>query len=539
MCRPIRGRDARATRTVRWWKRLSFPLALALFFSGCAKPASDTTHVLRISQRNEPADLDPATASLPDEFFVIRALGEGLLVPNPGGGAPLPAAAERYDISADGLAYTFRLRADAMWSNGEPVTAGDFVASYRRVLDPATAAPKAHLFFAVKNAHAFATGALTDFSAVGFRAADARTLVVTLERADPRFPLYVATGAWIPVNPRVVTQHGRAWTQPEHFVGNGAFTLAEWRPQQRIVVKKNPRYRDAARVQLDAIQFVRLDDQDAEERAFRSGQIDITMSVPLTKLEPYAHEHPAELHRAPLAETRFLSFNVRRAPLADPRVREALALSIDRALIVERVLRGGQEPAARFLSPPLAAGLNPPVVQHRLDVELARRRLAEAGFAGGKNFPRLELTAWSPSQTPVLEAIQQMWRRELGIEVALAIREAKVHLAALASGDYDIAFATTLLDVADATAALDDFTSDASNNFPHWRSPDFDRTVGDALNARDPAAIVQAENLLLAAAPVSPVYFNAHNWLMSPRVHGWREDALWTRYYQDIHLDEN
>ena len=535
--------------------------------TGCAKrnlPPSDTQS-LRVSQRNEPTDLDPATASLPDEFFVIRALSEGLLTPNPSGGDPLPAAADRFDVSADGLTYTFHLRTSATWSNGEPVTAADFVASYRRVLMPQTGAPKAHLFYAVKNARAFAAGLATNFDAVGIHAPDAQTLAITLEHPVPKFPLYVTSGPWIPVNPRVLAAHGRAWTQPGHYVGNGPFTLLEWRPHQRIVVRKNERYRDAAHIRLNEIQFVRFDSPETEERAYRSGQIDVTMSIPQTKLEVYANERPHELYRSPLAETRFLSFNLQRPPLNDARVRRALALSIDREKIVTHVLKGGQTPAFRFLSPALIeehgstvgpdlragrqdvlAGSAPPEVgpyrqatTQSFDPTEARRLLAEGGFPNGDGFPKLELSGWV--QNPVLDAIQQMWKQELGIDVRIAVREAKVHLAALAAGSYDIAFATTLLDVRDPVAALSDFTTTAPNNFPHCRLPEFDRLVESAERETNSAAaandIVAAEAILVREAVVAPIYFNAQNWLMSPQVHGWQQDALWSRDYNDVWLD--
>jgi oligopeptide transport system substrate-binding protein len=522
-------------------------LLVALAF-GCARQPSATSapQILRISQRNEPADLDPATATLPDEFYVIGALGEGLLIPNPKGGDPLPGAAKRYEVSADGLVYTFHLRADAVWSNGEPITADDFIASYRRILMPSTAAPKADLFFAVKNAHAFATGAITDFSAVGFRAIDPLTLAITLEQPALRFPHYVASGPWIPANPRAIAQHGRQWTQPDKFVGNGLFVLSEWRPQQRIVVKKNQRHHAAAAVKLDEIDFVRFDSGETEERAFRAGQIDVTVAIPTTKIAVYAREHSAELHRAPTAETRYLSFNLRRPALSDARVRRALTLAIDRRRIVERITLGGQEPAWRFLPPqlraPSAAALVSPL---RDDFAEAKRLLAEAGFPDGKNFPRLELTAWSPSQTPVLEALQAMWREALGINVSVAIREAKVHLTALATGDYDIAFATTLalLDVEDPAALFATFSTNAPDNFSHWSDAAFDRLVADALIARDPVAqstqLLGAEKLLLDSAPVAPIYFNSRTWLMSPRVRGWQEDSLWRRSYLDLEVVEN
>lgn len=517
---------------------------LAAVLVGCSKKTPASDRVLRLSQRNEPADLDPATATLPDEFFVIRALSEGLVTPDmsaPNG--VRPSVASHWETSADGLTITFHLRPETRWSDGSPVTAADFIGSYRRLLTPATAAPKAALFFAVKNARAFAEGRLTDFSAVGFAAPDPLTLVVTLDRPSPSFLLYAASGPWLPVHLATVTAHGREWTKPAYFVGNGPFILAEWRPQQRIVVKKNPFYRTAAAVRLDAIEFLRFDSGETEERAYRAGQIDVTMDVPKTKIATYARERPTELHRAPLAETRFLSFNTTRPPLNDERVRRALSLALDRKQIVERVLLGGQEPAVRFIPPALLGNPNPPTGPSNPAIPLynaaeARRLLADAGFPGGKNFPRLELTGWS--NNPILEALQAMWRQELGIDVAVAVHEAKVHLAALHDGTYDIAFATTLLDVADATAALEDFTSGASNNFSHWRSAEFDRLMTAVANDRDAGSRAvtrtQAETLLLAAAPIAPLYFNTRNWLMSARFSGWKEDALWTRDYTGISL---
>lgn len=522
-----------------------------LFASGCARkqaPRSEDLQVLRISQRNEPSDLDPALATLPDDFFIIRALSEGLVSPAPTKGAApasaqvLPAAAARWEISADGLTYTFHLRPDASWSNGEPVTAMDFVESYRRVLTATTGAPKAALFFAVKNAAAFAGGALRDFSQVGFRAPDAHTLEITLHQPMPQFLVYVASGPWIPVNPRTVTHHGRKWTSPENHVGNGPFKLTEWRPQQHIVVTRNPQYHSASAIKLDEIRFIAFSNGDAEDRAYRAGQIDITMATPATKLELYARERPAELHHAPLAETRYLTFNTRRTPLDDVRVRRALALALDRPLLAQRVLLGGQQAAERFVPPMLLPAPQADDVTNwpiQTDIVAARRLLSEAGFEGGKNFPPLELSSW-PIGNPVLEVIQEMWKRELGIQIRLVSREAKVHLAALRDGDYDIGFITSIPDVPDASDILADFISDSAGNYPHWSDPTFDALMLAA--DRNPATRVErlreAELRLLHEAPIVPLYFNSMNWLMSPRVHGWQTDGLWTRFYRNVELSK-
>lgn len=525
----------------------------AALFSGCAKrePASEKSaasaaQILRLGQRNEPAVLDPAKATLADEFAILRALCEGLLIPGLNG-EPKPGAASKFDVSPDGLTYTFHLRPDARWSNGEPVTAAHFIESYRRVLTPATASPKANVFYPVRNAKAFVTGALTDFSAVGFYAPDARTLIITLERPTPRFPYYVVSGPWIPVPVHVLQKHGRFWMTPENFVSNGPFQLVEWRQDQRIVVKKNPLWHSAASVRLGEVHFVRFDSGDSEDRAYRAGQIDATMAVPFSKIEAYQKERPAELNRAPMSETRYFSFNTRRRPLQDERVRRALALALDRKKIVERVVKGGQQPASRFTPPALrapdAAGTSAPLaaVEHHYDPEAARRLLAATGLAA-KDFPRLEISAWSASQTPVLEAAQQMWRQELGLDFSILIREARVHWSALSAGDYDIAFVTAIPDVADTAQLLGDYVTDATENYPHWSSAAFDAAFTRAVTLPVPSArsiaFVDAERLLLEAAPLTPVYFNTKIWLMSPRVRGWQEDGLWSRCYQNVYLDE-
>jgi oligopeptide transport system substrate-binding protein len=520
-----------------------------LLIAGCTKqtPRSDDSQVLRISQRNEPSDLDPATATLPDEFFIIRALSEGLVTPAPlleinnPSPAVLPGIAERWDVSDDGLTYTFHLRSNAFWSNGESVTATDFVESYQRLLTPSTGAPKAALFFMVKNARSFATGQLNDFSQVGFRIQDPRTLVITLEHPSPKFLLYVASGPWIAVNPRVVKTKGKVWTRPGNFVGNGPYLLSEWLPNQRIVVQRNPRYHNAVAAKLSEIQFIACDNGDTEDRAYRAGQLDVTMSVPYAKLPSYERERPKELFHAPLAESRYLSFNVRRAPLDDPRVRRALALAIDRSQLTDRILRGGHQPADRFLPPSLRDDPHTvPTIDHAHTRDVARAKvlLAEAGFPEGRGFPSLELTTWVNS--PVIEAIQEMWKKELGIEVALSLREARVHIAALQAGNYDIGFITAIPDVPDAVNMLEDFISDAPGNYPHWSDEQFDQFIQQTKVSLDPdqreRSLRAAEDRLLEETPVTPLYFNARNWLMSSRVRGWQSDALWTRFYLHVEL---
>jgi len=493
-------------------------------FGSCSKrDPAPAERILRISQRNEPATLDPQLATLPDEFFIIRALSEGLLTPNPDGGAPLPGVAEKWEISPDGLTYTFHLRPNAKWSNGDPVISQDFVRLIERALTPATAAPKAALFFPIRSAEQFYSGRSKIFN-VWASTPDARTLQLTLEQPTADFPAIVASGPWIPV-------HQAA------NVGNGPFVLTEWKPNQHIAVRKNPHYWDAANVKLDGIRFLAMDNGDTEERAFRAGQLDVTMAVPFTKLAGYRAEPPSRLRAVPLHETRYLVLNTTRPPLQDARVRRALALALDRTTLVEKVLLSGQ-PAFNFV--PTGLGGYAPAERITENIAEARRLLAEAGFPGGRGFPQLELSTW-PVNSAQLEAVQQMWRRELGIEIALAPREARTHLASLASGDFTLAFMTAIPDYDGASDLFSQLTSAHPLNYPHWRDPEFDRLVAAAGALADRAArnaaYRQAEARLLQAMPVIPLYFNAQNFLVAPRVKGWRADRLWTRFYRGVSIE--
>ncbi|HEY4248928.1 MAG TPA: peptide ABC transporter substrate-binding protein [Lacunisphaera sp.] len=509
---------------------------------GCAKrPPTSGGQVLRISQRNEPATLDPHLATLPDEFFIIRALSEGLLSPSPDGGAPHPAGAESWSVSPEGLVYTFHLRRDARWSNGDPVTAADFVYSIHRVLSPALGAPKAPLFYPLKNARAFYSGREKNFSAVGVKAINEHELEFTLAEPTADFPAMVASGPWIPVHQATIEKNGTMdardsqWTSPPNFVGNGPFTLTAWRPNQEITVTRSKIYRDATQVHLQEIRFVAFDNGDSEERAFRAGQLDVTMAVPFSKIATYREMRPSPLHTLPLAETRFLSLNVNRPPLNDVRVRRALSLALDREALTGKILRGGQRPAFSYVPPDLG-GYSPATLLTE-NAATARQLLAEAGYPGGKNFPKLELTSWATTPA-VLEAIQQMWHRELGIEINLVQREARTHLAALAVGDYAIALATVIPDYDGASDAFDYLLSGNPLNYPHWSSPDYDRLVRAAArttsnDARN-ATYQHAERILLGELPLIPLYFNAQNFLLQPRVKNWEADRLWTRFYPEI-----
>ncbi|MBI3887037.1 MAG: hypothetical protein HY302_15110, partial [Opitutae bacterium] len=283
-------------------------------------------------------------------------------------------------------------------------------------------------------------------------------------------------------------------------------------------------------------------------RAFRSGQLDVTLSVPTTKLPSYEAARPVVLHHVVLAETRYLALNTQHPPLNDVRVRRALSLALDRAALTGKVLKGCQIPAGTFI-PPGLGGYQPAPALTSAESDAAvllaarteaRRLLAEAGFPDGRGFPRLELSSWDITPT-VLEAMQQMWRQELGLEIGLAQREGKVHLAALAAGDYDLGFVPAIADYNDAASLFEEFTTGAAGNYPHWSDADYDALVSAATResgvARRLALYREAEAVLLRELPVIPLYFNTQNFLLSPHVRGWQTDPLWNRFYQSVSLE--
>ncbi|HTQ30527.1 MAG TPA: peptide ABC transporter substrate-binding protein [Opitutaceae bacterium] len=527
--------------------------ALAAVFSGCTRRETavqrgDRDQVLYRGLGYEISGLDPHLATGLSEYSVISALFEGLVAEDPVDLHPVPGVAESWEVSPDGLVYTFHLRAGAKWSNGEPVTAQDFVDSWRRALSPALAAPNASMLYVVRGAEDFNQGRLADFSRVGATAPDARTLRVTLTQPTPQFPAMLNQTVWFPVNLRSLAAsgppdaRGNPWAQPGRLVGNGPFVLKSWRPGQEIVVEKSPAYWDAARVRLQAIRFFPFDSVDAAERAFRAGQLHLTETLPIGKIDAYRRESPQLLRTDPVLDTYFFRLNARRAPLNDERVRRALSLAIDRQLIVGKILRGGQQPATAF-TPPGLPGYTPPAAV-TTDFAEARRLLAAAGFPGGQGLPPIDLLYnTSENHRAVCEAVQEMWRRELGLEVRLVNEELKAVLADRQAGHYQILLYDWQADYLDAASFLDVWRGDSGNNNTGWSSADYDRLLAAAARTADPAAraalFQQAERLLLAAAPVIPLYFNTHVFLLQPAVKNWHPTLLDHHPYKYVYLEPN
>ncbi len=514
--------------------------------------AAKRTQTLHLGNGAEPADLDPQISTFYTDYNIFLALFEGLTVINESTSQPEPGAAERWDISADGLTYTFHLRKNGRWSNGDPVTAQDFITSFQRILSPTTsagpglAAEYAYMLFPVKNAEAYNAGKLADFAEVGFRALDPLTLEITLAHPTPYLLSLVAHQAWFPIHPPTILKFGKLaergtrWTQPGNLVGNGAFYLKEWLPNSRIVVAKADTYWDAANTRLNAVVFYPNESIATDEKNFRAGQLHITYDLLPEKIATYRKQSPSPLRVDPFLETVYIRFNVTRPPFDNKKVRQALARAIDRDIICRVLLSGSREPA-NFFTPPNTAGYTA-TARVPSDFDAARKLLAEAGYPGGKGFPPVEIQMNIDAiNKKVFEAVQEMWRRELGINVRLLQRDQRVYLDAQRKLDYDISRSRWVGDYNDPNTYLDMFITGGANNQTGWSNAEYDHLIAEAGRTLDPAArfalFQQAEAILLDEAPITPLFFGTRTFLIHPSVKGWVPSLLGIHRYQRIWLE--
>lgn len=496
-------------------------------------------NVLTWNNGAEPEVVDPGLSVGQPDGNVCRMLWEGLTVDHPKTLEPLPGMAARWETSPDGLTWTFHLR-PARWSDGRPVTAGDFVWSWRRVLDPRTAARNAGLLYYLKNGEAFNRGALPDPGQVGAAAPDDSTLVVTLENPTPYWIHLASHPVYMPVPRWAVERFGDRWSRPGNVVGNGPFLLTEWKPNSRFVFRKNPGYWDAANVRLDGAVMYSIDDLATSLNLYKAGVTDWNPSGNLpAQFIPYVSDC-ADYRNAPFLGLYYYSVNVTDPVLGNRWLRKALAWSIDREAICRDLYKGARLPRGNFTALGFAGYEAPPPIG--FDPEYARQCLARAGYPGGRGLKPIEiLFNTSEDHRKIAEIVQAMWRRHLGIEVSLVNQEWGSYMKACQQLQYQVARRSWIGDYADPNTFLSTMLTGSGNNRTGWSNATYDSLLDRAARTADPAARMQvlahAEALLLDECPLIPISNYTLTELIKPWVRGVHANQTDTHFMKFAWID--
>jgi oligopeptide transport system substrate-binding protein len=531
-------------------RRVALLACAAAALGGCSRreslvEAGARDGILHFGNKDEPSDLDPNINNALSTGIILGALFQGLDTYAGDGRTLLPGVAESWDVSPDGLRYTFHLRAGAKWSNGEPLTSKDFLDSFMRILDPQVACENAGYLFPVRGAQDFLEGRSKDPSSVGLSAPDPRTFVILLNHPAPYLLALLARDPFYPVYmPSLDSNGGRhqrggPWERAGALVGNGPFVLREWKPNAYVSVVRNPLFWDAAHIRLREVRFYPTDDEDAEERAFRSGQLHVTARVPKSKVPVYEAAGVETLHLLPLLRTNYLTFNVTRAPFTDARARRAFSLAIDRERLIHAALDRLGTVAASLVRPGTGGYLPPRLFA--FDPSEARRLLAEVGFPDGRGLPPIEFTLNGNFGVTldVAQVIEAMWEQNLGVRVSVAPQEFKVYLSTLRDKQFQV-----LLDswayIPDAHDMLELAATGDPNNDTGCSDAGYDAAIAASESTPDPAArweaFTKAEQINAREVFYAPLYFSNQGILVHPTVRGWRDNGLDVVDWRELYL---
>ena len=478
----------------------------------------------------EPQGLDPHVVTGVPENHIIRALFEGLAVKNPITLEPEPGVAERWDISEDGTVYTFYINPEAKWSNGEPMTASDYVWSWNRALHPDTGSLYAYMLYPIVNSEAYSKREITDFDQVGVKALDDLTLQVTLNAPTPYFLQLMDHYSSFAVHPETLLKHGKMtdrftpWTRVGNIVSNGAFTLDEWSLNRRIIIKKSEHYWDRDNVALNGVYFYPTENVVSEERMFRAEQLHYTQVVPLDKIPEYRKQgNTSYVQAAYLGD--LLLFSQHRSTTRGQCIGPPSAVLCARSRHADA--HSLQETAipAYSITPPDTLGYNPPKL-FDYDPAKARELLAEAGYPNGEGWPGLEIIYnTQEAHRKIAVAVQQMWKKELNIDVTISNQEWKVYLNSVSQRDFQVARRGWIGDYVDANNFLDLFITDGGNNNTGYASDEFDDIIlnlAPKAKSRDEryGLFYKAETMMMNEMPIIPIYTYTSKHLVHPSVEG-------------------
>ena len=504
--------------------------------------------VLHWNLGSEVVTLDPQLNKDLYGGSIINNMYEGLFRYQ--GKSIVPAIAEAYTLSDDGLTYTFKLK-ETFWSDGSTVTAHDFEYAWKRALDPKVASEYAHKLYYLRGGREYHTGTGSR-EEVGVKAIDASTLVVELKDPTPYFLDLMTLFTYFPVNQSAVeTGSNGAWAiDPGKIICNGPFVLKSFSIGDRIILEKNVHYWNAEAVKLDQIVIYQVSDAATSLTGYNNGEFDIIDSVPLAEIPRLMAEDPT-YHSMPSLAISFFIYNTDVKPLDDKRVRQALSLAIDKKAIVETVTRAGEMPATGFTPPGLidangndfydTAG-NYGVGLYTDNIKTAQTLLAEAGYPDGALFPEIELS-FNTSETNrmIAEAIQEMWIKNLNIKVQLTNKEWAVFQESKATGNFEIARGSWFADYADPMSMLELWTSYNPINTSRWSSKAYDDLIVSAKTEKGQKRfdlLYQAQDLLMAEMPVLPMYYFTDLFMISKRVVGWEKTTMGVWYFGNVDIIE-
>lgn len=506
----------------RWKLFFIFMLAAASLIS-CRRNNS-SPDVLRMNIETEPAALDWSIATEHWSIHVIMNIMSGLTRYDDDMTAQ-PALAERWDISDDGLTYTFYLRKGVRWTDAAPLTAQQFVDGWRRLLDPATGSEYAYFLYDVAGAQDYNEGKTPDFAQVRVRAVDALTLEVTLNKPIVYFPDVVSFVSTFPIRLDIIEKYGDAWTEPEHIQTLGAYKLESWQHEYRIVISRNEKYFGAP-PKIGRVEMFMVNEENSSLDLYETGVLDI-VRVPM--LAAHFYQNRPDYKKGPAYWMNYVGFNVKKPPFDNPDVRRAFAHSLDRKQMTD-MLRGGREPWMSWIPPRMkAANAN---IGCEFNVEKAREYLRRAGYKSPKDVPEV-VHGYNTAQVNTMAAanIQEQWTKNLGVKVRLDNMEWKVYLDRIKDDTPALFRMGWMADFADPDNFMRLFISSSGNNHTQWGNPEYDRLVEDAARERDPQKrqrlYDRAQRILLVDdCVIVPTYVQQINDMVSPRVAGFKLNPM-------------
>lgn len=518
--------------------RLLIALVFISIISSCTprtQPENKGHRTFRMAVSSEPPTLDWSLATDSISIRVIENIMEGLTQFDDNLN-PVPAVAKKWTVSKDGRTYTYLLRDDVYWSDGNKVTAYDFEYSWKRLLNPKTAAEYAYFLFDVENAGEYNSGQITDPSLVGVKAIDDLTLVIRLRKPVVYFPSITTFMVTFPMRRDIVEKYGDKWTEPENIITNGPFILKEWRHEYSISLVPNRGYY-GRKPELDEARLYVIGESTTALTLYESGGLELVAIPPLAI--PHFKENKDYIHH-PFLRGSYSGFNVERPPFNNNKVRQAFSMAIDRSVFPE-ILKGGELPANSWI-PEGMMGFNP-AVGIKFDPEGAKRLLKEAGYPDGKGFP--EVTAMfstNPENLLIAQNLQAQWKKNLGINVKLDNQEWKVYLKTLQTNPPAIWRLGWGADYPDPDNFMNLFTSTSGNNRTRWKHKEYDKLIEKAAMEPDTEKrrrLYDTAQKILSEdeVPIIPLYTAAQNLLVKPYVKGFKPNAMDIIHFKNLRVE--